>query len=209
MALMVGTTGQVRADYITGVTVADVSSEGLAWNRQAIHVLDGSGLFGDAHDSGPDQHMWDTTPDDLAPRITFDLGAAYTIQSMHVWNYNAADFNGFTYRERGIQDLTISGSLDGVVYTPLGLFTFAEAPGTDGYLGEDVNTGAFLTRFVRFDVISNYSPDGFAFSVGLSEIRFSESVAAVPEPTAMISCGIGGAMVLGVGWRRRRGKAIA
>src|SRR5260370_473032 len=69
------------------------------------------------------------------------------------------------YRDRGVRDLTILASGDGVIFTSVGSFTFAEAPGMDGYLGEDIALSDLATRYISFDIQSNYSTSGLAFGL--------------------------------------------
>lgn len=197
--------GRVRADTITGVTIADFSSQSTSWNRYAKYVVDGSGLTGGAHQAQPDGTSWDTLPTDMAPRITFDLGASYNVDGFHVWNYDSGAYGGVPYWERAAKEVVISTSSDGVDFTSLGTFTFAPSPGTDGYLGETISLGGVTASFIRFDILSNYSAQGFEFGVGLAEVRFLGSTAAVPEPASIAMLALGG---LAVGLAARRRSAV-
>ena len=76
----------------TGVS-ATASSEYTPDGRLAVHVVDGSGLIGNAHVNTPGGTMWLNTgrfalPNDFNPQITFDLGAIQPIHWLKVWNYN-------------------------------------------------------------------------------------------------------------------------
>ncbi len=195
----------VRADIISGVTIADVSSQDTSWNRYARYVVDGSGLTGGAHQAAPDGTTWDTLSTDLAPRITFDLGGEYVVDALHVWNYNSGAYGGVPYWERAARDVVISTSLDGVVFASLGTFTCAPSPGADGYLGETIGLGGVTAAFVRFDILSNYSAEGLSFHTGLAEVRFLGTTAAVPEPASLAMLALGG---VGVSLMRRRRSAV-
>ncbi len=100
--------------FISGVSIAGVSSEfdyPPADSRLAIYTIDGAGCYGadvlndpcdnhDAHSLTPTYQAWLTNGAyDANPWVTYDLGAAYDVESMKVWNYNEAHQDN---RNRGI-----------------------------------------------------------------------------------------------------------
>lgn len=89
---------------ISGVAVKSVSSEyTLApWDLSAGHVVDGSGLSGGGHAvTSAAGNSWQTISQTGTGDIVFDLGSAYELASVHVWNLNFyAPYNG-----RGAKDV--------------------------------------------------------------------------------------------------------
>ena len=104
------------AEFISRVTIHDVSSQDTGWNRDAEYAVKGAGLVGSAHVALPDGSAWDTLSTDPAPFITFDLGSVRSVDDIHIWNYNSPDFGGIVYRERSVRDFSISTSSDGLAY---------------------------------------------------------------------------------------------
>lgn len=181
-ALVLAVGAVAPAATITGVTIEDVSSELTpgAFDRRAVHTVDGVGLSGAQHGNNPET-MWLTNgtyaaPNDPLPaRITFDLQNNYDLNSFHVWNYNENSGNPSVFTKRGANDVTISvASSEGGAFTSLGNFNFAKAPGTSTYTGEPIDLSAYAaaddTRLIRFDITSSHGGDNnFA---GLSEVQF-------------------------------------
>ena len=193
---------------ITGVT-ATASSQLLGgFDRAASHVVDGSGFNAGTgeHTVTPDGFMWLSTGNGVAgggadndPQITFDLGAIKHVGQVQIWNYNE-ELAGFVppLRARGVNDLTVLVSNDGVVFSTLGTTTLFAATGRatgDFHQTLDLDVNA---RFVRFARLTNHGGDNNF--VGLSEVRFFE-LPTIPEPaTATLGLmGLGGLLM-----RRRR-----
>jgi hypothetical protein len=224
-ALLLWVIGSASADpIIAGVEIEEVSSEfgpraaentlnGSGFNPlTGEHNTSTSAMWLSLGSSGPpnDPHVADGGDSRLA-HIVFDLGRVYDVSSFHVWNYNEDDPGGAPNRPaRSIQDLEIlisetsdlTGLDAGGSFIKLTdpsdsdqTFTFAQAPGDNGYTGEQFEVG-FRARYVRFDIFTNY-PDADNNFVGLSEIRFT------PEPTALALLGVVGLALL---WRRPRGQ---
>lgn len=176
-----------------------VTASDSFWTYDVNNLINGSGLSGGLHDTNW-SNMWQSSWDDVPHYLVFDLGQKVALTSTSVWQY-AADFGPWWYEtDRGVKDLGVSISLDGVNFTPV----------ADAVLDRQVLTSATAkspfaaqlvalsgdARYVRFDLNSNY---GSAWT-GLSEVRFS---GAVPEAAtwAMMIAGFG---LVGAAMRRRR-----
>jgi len=174
------------------------------FNRLDDFIVDGSGMTGATHGNGPpDGTMWlsrgtDFGGDDLDPSVTFNLGAVYTINSFHVWNYNelagATDLTG-----RGVNAVTVQfGTTPGLGSTVAGISNFARADATATYAGEEFNSFTpFNAQYIRFDIDSNHGGDNNFY--GLSEVQFDGIL--VPEPG---SAALAGLAAFGLLLRRRR-----
>ena len=163
------------------------------------NLINGSGLSGGKHDTNW-QAMWQSTWDDVPHYLVFDLGQQVSLQSTSIWQY-AADFNfPWIETDRGVRDLGISISLDGLTFAPATDVVmerhFLDAQNRKTPFAAQVFELTGDARYVRFDLNSNY---GGAWT-GLSEVRFS---GAIPEAAtwAMMIMGFG---MVGGAIRRRR-----
>ena len=189
--LLVAATAQ--AAFITGVTIEDFSNEQNNTQFAANNIINGNGFNATAgtHTSAWDPNNWQTGSGEADEWITFDLGAAYDLESVSIWNFNRGG-----YTNLGIAQMDVLVSSDNTNWTTvLTDQTLTQASGLNTYAGEVVTLSATGVRYVKFDVdtIFNSSPGGP--QVGLSEVRF------VPEPATMSLLGIGGLLAL---VRRRR-----
>lgn len=219
--VFVGSSEVSSASIISGVTIHSVSSElrpaSSGFDRRANYIIDGSGFVAGQHTSNPNSTMWDADTfdppltaggaTDTAPQIVFDLGAKYSISELLIWNYNAADFGGQVFRTRSVRTMDVYTSMDGVTFDILGQYTLGIAPGADGYLGETLDITDSTARYVRFDLLSNYSTDGLTHGIGLSEVRFVQNT-AVPEPTTIAIWSLLGLCGVGYGLRRKTKKTF-
>jgi hypothetical protein len=108
--------------------------------------------------------------------VDFDLGGAYSLDRIAIWNENAA----------GISRLNIFTSLDSLfaASTLVGTFSLTNNPRNSDYIA-DVLTLAAITdaRYVRFDILGAYPDElGIANQASLGEVAFS--VSPVPVPAA-------------------------
>jgi hypothetical protein len=178
-------------DFITGVSIFEVSSQNA--DRAAVNIINGNGLNSTTleHDTGLNSKLWQTLTGDLTPSITFDLGAQYSLGLLRVWNYNSADPNN----RRGLKDVEIwvSSDTNAANLVLAQTLSFAIAPGLTTYLGEEILLSDFAgyadVRLIQLNTLSNH---GDTFVSGLSEIRFS----TVPEPSvygllALAATGLG------------------
>ena len=181
--------------------VAVVASDSF-WTYDVNNLINGSGLSGGKHDTNWN-NMWQSSWDDVPHWLVFDLGQTVSLKTANIWQY-AADFSYPWYEtDRGVKDLGISISMDGVNFTPV-LDTVLErhilnAENRSEPFEAQIVALTGDARFVRFDLNSNY---GSAWT-GLSEVRFS---GAVPEAAtwAMMIMGFG---LVGSAMRRRRAVA--
>lgn len=109
--------------------------------------------------------------------IMYDFGDQYSLHGSTVWNFNVPDTTN-----RGMRDIVIDYSNDGVDWTEVTEFTLPEAPGSAFYQGDDgPEFDGVVARYVLVSVLSNY---GDANCVGMSELRINATIATstnIPE----------------------------
>lgn len=176
-----------RDKELITASVYAFSSELSSYGREAIHSCDGSGLtgsgnLGDQHVNTENNVVWTTVGTNLVsafdvdPYITYDLGGLYDVTLIREWGYNyVVPF--------GPSNVVIYTSQDGVSFTCAGTNTFARAPGTAGYGGNEITVNYPAVRYIKLDILSSWDgaifdgtgtlngADGRALA-GLSEIRF-------------------------------------
>lgn len=164
--------------------------------RLPANTWNGSGLTGDGSPgsthlaSGGEGNMWSSNLGDVDPSITYDLGAVYDVNVMRIWNWNYAGFASMGVSNTEVFAGPTLGSM-----TSRGVFSLAQAPGTDGYLGEDVVVSFTGVRYISFDILSThagttYPPGGAGGDTGLSEVRFRGTaldVGAIITPAAAVA----------------------
>jgi hypothetical protein len=138
--------------------------------------------------SGSQDYSWlSETPTGF---VTFDLGGAFPLRELRLWNTSAAVGGGFTQAE----DFALFSDSDS-----------DPTNGTTGYLGSFIAASSAdmqvfgidaTTQFVHMQIISN----GGSTRTTLGEVAF----AAVPEPSTFALLGIAGLVGGFVAWRRRR-----
>ncbi|WP_374657338.1 PEPxxWA-CTERM sorting domain-containing protein [Phenylobacterium sp.] len=167
----------------------------------ASHLIDGSGLSGGLHDA-TFSNMWMTDLGVDNAVLTFDLGGAFKLSGLSVWNYNFGTEGYASTLDRAAKAFTVSVSTDGVNYVQVLGGNLSR--GTGNLLAAETFGLSGLARYVQIGLNGNHQQDpqtyGYA-PVGLSEVRFSGS--AVPEPAtwAMMIAGFG---LAGVALRSRR-----
>jgi hypothetical protein len=143
-------------------------------------------------------HMWLHSEGVVAGAwIEWDLAEVYELSRLHVWNCNQV-YQDTPYTNRGIRLLNIALSEDGVTWRTIEGVEFPQAAGENDDPGFDVYfpSEGETARYVRFEILDNFSADTFGDYVGLSEIAFFE----LPEPCTLVLLS-GGMLVL---LRRRR-----
>lgn len=136
----------------------------------------GSGVYVHTNDVGAGgASMWNYKQPRI--RLTFDLGRAYRVGGLYLWNYNETG----SWTARSVKDFSVAASLDNHAFTPVGEFTARRAPGTPDDRGQSIAFAAPVqARWLSLDLKSNYDGDEF----GLAEIRFADADTPAPLPTA-------------------------
>ena len=98
--------------------------------------------------------------------IYYDLGYAYQLGKVKLWNYNVLNETG-----KGIKDGEIFYSVDGHNWTSSGVFQLPEANGQSNYEGwEGIDLESSMARFITIAAYNNWSGEP---CIGLSEVRFN------------------------------------
>jgi len=180
-------------------SVAGATASSADANSTPDKTIDGSGLSDGAH--GTDlATMWLTDMADVDARwIQYDLGKAYTLNTMTVWNHNSQTESFLGY---GVKEAKIETSADGETWTEFGIVEIPQAPGAEGYTGSDIDLTGAAGRYVRITAVSNYSILGLT-QAGLSEVRFSyipvNSRELTPETGSTVS-----GLAVDLSWRSGR-----
>ncbi len=175
--------GAARLDGVPPQPVVGVTAtaSSVLSGHAVSHVVDGAGLRGEAHVTGPTvDTMWlnnGTFPGlkpDRDPELTLDLGQPRFVQALRVWNYNSVD-TATCCLNRGIAlaDIRIAGE-DAVFTTLIEDQPFNKAPGTQTDFSQWIDLGAVEARYIKIDVdtsngVANHG-DPMSF-VGLSEVK--------------------------------------
>jgi hypothetical protein len=168
--------GSAEATFLTPSNVT-VSSEFTPDGRLGVDAINGSGLTGSGTNATHDAavgNMWLSNGGVSAEWIRFDLGQAYDLSKIFIWNYNENHAVNAA-NARGVNDFTVDVSTDDANWsapTTGGSQTALAIVG--GYAASipltcDLPIDASAVRYVRFTIDSNY---GAATYVGLSEVRF-------------------------------------
>ncbi|MDB4676972.1 DUF4457 domain-containing protein, partial [bacterium] len=148
------------------------------WSRQAVHVIDGSGLSAsDNHVITPDGNMWLSNgtleqPNDLDPYIEFDIGFVQRLDHLRIWNYNETLSGRPELLDRGVEqaDLWIAGE-DKIYHRVLAGHNFAKAPGLDNVdFSETIDLSGQDARYIKLDNLKAFAGDDNNL-IGLSEVE--------------------------------------
>lgn len=97
--------------------------------------------------------------------ILYDLKKSYRLSETHVWNVNDP-----LHLERGLQDVAIDISSDGISWTEAGTFVWDRGSGSSIYEGfAGPHFDEMTARYILITGLSNYGGECYGFS----EIRFS------------------------------------
>ena len=178
------------APYVVVAPVA-VTAQSNYGPRPPVRAIDGSGMTPNspvmpsstcATGSGDDT-MW-LSDNTKSTWITFDLGSVKILSGFHLWNYNEVNLSNRGVNTAGIYVGTTMPT-NGSSYASGGpawgtlaeSFTFTQAPGANGYLGEDYTFATPVTgRYIQIYVTGGFA--GADAYTGISEIRFYESTTA-------------------------------
>lgn len=125
--------------------------------------------------------------------IQYDFGQVYLVGESHFWNANVPDFTN-----RGLNQITIDFSVDGVNWNELGAFNLTESDGSafyEGISGPDFN-GA-KARYVLITANSNHGGDCYS----LAEIRFNVQNSAVPVELVEFKANCGNQKDMEISWK--------
>lgn len=191
-----------------GGTVAAVDGSGLS-DATIVETDDPVPVTWPTHGTAG-ATMWLSAPDTelsdeatlSSTAITFDLGDAYTLTDIHVWNSNAV-FEGNNNSDRSIKKMDVLFSTTSATTgfgNTIQFDDMPKAPGASGYEGFDLDLGQNVNaRWVTFEIYSVHGPvesspgnGNFQYRAGLSEVRF----VAIPEPASLALLGLGGVLML-------------
>lgn len=96
--------------------------------------------------------------------ILYDLGAVYELTTTYFWNYNV-----FGQTDRGMKDIILDTSTDGVSWTAQVSFELSQATGNSSYTGNaGPNLNGISARYVLITVNSTWGHS----CAGLAEVKF-------------------------------------
>jgi hypothetical protein len=236
MSLVLTSAGAASAQTLIDPSVAAYSSQMTEYqnvvnlHREANNVVNGSGMSnGGAANSTAgtvsDTNEWWTvgntsgaTPGspDYAPSITFNLGAAYNVTTLRIWNENQndAETGNNPAPQLGAKLVQVYAGLTLNSLALVGTETFNEGTGSP-LLPQNISLSIPDVQFIEYKILTNWDGASFTGSagtstggldgrglVGLSEVRFLGNIAEVPEPStyAMMLAGLA---FLGVCLRRK------
>jgi hypothetical protein len=100
----------------------------------------------------------------------YDFGDQYSLHGSTIWNFNVPDSTN-----RGMADIVIDYSNDGLNWTEVTEFTVPEAPGSAFYQGHDgPDFEGVVAKYVLVSVLNTH---GDPNCVGMSEIRINATIA--------------------------------
>ena len=154
--------GELTGNLIFPITAVGASTELTESAASASSTANGSGLTGlgspgSSHTIGETGLVWTTrgnifTPNDLAPEVTYDLGAVHQVTRIREWGYNDPTVNlvlGTEARIIGPKQVELFTSTNNATFTSAGIVNFALAPGTSGYTGNDIPVSLPAARYIR------------------------------------------------------------
>jgi len=192
--------GNAKAALITGVSAS--TDMGTDLNTNINNIVDGSGLSSlsltATHAAATPITSWVAASGVKTGNIDFNLNGQYTLAGFSVWNFNANSIFG-------IKGVSISTSLDNIIYTALNgaPMQFAQGPFNADEPAEQFTVAPTLASYVRFNVLSNYG----GTRSNLSEVQFDGTPVATAVPTPALLPGLIGMGV--AAWRKRKAAAAS
>jgi hypothetical protein len=116
--------------------------------------------------------------DDPNPVLTFDLGGAFDLEGIHIWNGNQGRF-GEDNTGRGVNEFVLSVSTDGVNYTTVGTYNLTRSPFVDNNVGP-INAQSFdlagHNGITHARILVNSIHDPANPYANLSEVMFTANI---------------------------------
>ncbi len=94
--------------------------------------------------------------------IQYDFSEIYTIDSLHIWNYNLDS------TQYGVRNFSVYSSLDSNIWVHQGDYTITQATGTTSYMGQGFQIFTpYKSRYLLLDIQDNYGGN----CTGISEVE--------------------------------------
>ncbi|MEN6575146.1 MAG: LamG-like jellyroll fold domain-containing protein [Phycisphaerales bacterium] len=164
---------------IAGGRITATASSSNAATTGPDKTIDGSGLNDSDQHSMDLDDMWLSAKGGPKPVwIQYEFDRLCALDRVIVWNSNQTleAMIGL-----GARNVTVEHSADGVAWTTLGDFEFAQADGTETYVANTtVEFGEVAAKYVRLTIQDNWG--GLSPQCSLSEVRFYAVPLAGREP---------------------------
>ena len=198
-AYVIGENGE-----IVGVSVTPSSEMA---GRLAVEIINGNGMdtFGNDTHHIITSTMWLSNNANPATEwLEFDLGGAYDLTKIDIWNYNERIYAGLLPTNwthgRGVLNMDILVAGSDHVFSNLMNVNLNEA-GDGAPVFDSIAVSTTATQYVKFDINTNLAslyPSIAQEYVGLSEVQFQGEL--IPEPATMVLLALGSIALI----RRRR-----
>jgi hypothetical protein len=200
-AIIAGDTSTAKNEPTPGRDAANISND---------NGLTGSGATGTF--TQPWVNGWQGSLLDGPNWARVDLGATYTVDTMHVWNYHEQAAN------RGMRDTNIYYSTvetaDASNFASGDWTLFDAKTMTTGYTGvngpytptDNIAMGGLTARVIGIEILNSVSDPN---NVGIGKLQFDGELFVpptnnVPEPASIAIWSFLGICLAGYGYRRRR-----
>ncbi len=186
---MLALVGTAHAEFIT--PVSETLSEQFSGRPATTFVNEGlSEQSTNATHDGNSGNCWLSATDGVIgdETVTFDLGAAYDLTKIYIWNYNE---NHTISESRNLKNFTVEVSTNGStwVYPTTGTNQTAASIGAGAFssipLTDTLDMTASGVRYVRFNVASGVSTGNYgdASYVGIADVAFESVGGDLTPPT--------------------------
>ncbi|OHB42063.1 MAG: hypothetical protein A2Y13_13035 [Planctomycetes bacterium GWC2_45_44] len=163
-------------------TTVTVTASSQHQTRQAVKVIDNSGMTGDLHDNDY-SNMWVSGGSVSAPHwMQFTFDRIRPLSAMKIWNYNEP-----SWYTMGTKNATIQYSTDGAVWTTIYNNAIPCANGVSNHPADlTVDFAGASAKYINITTAAspnhNYTGGSYVES-GLSEVRFEIPLAVSPSPS--------------------------